>query len=125
MTAKSCPDRGTDPVSRGTARAVASTVAASMATSVRWSEEVPETEAPVSYPFRPSGGKFNQSKGPRLYSSVSPTLGEGDTAVAFARQVHKLASTMTRLAATMALEREGAPGLSASARPQLLGPRLG
>jgi hypothetical protein len=80
VTAKSCPDRGTDPVSRGTARAVASTVAASMATSVRWSEEVPETEAPVSYPFRPSGGKFNQSKGPRLYSSVSPTLGEGDTA---------------------------------------------
>jgi hypothetical protein len=47
-----------------------------MAASVRWSEQPDEEGTRPSYPFLPSGGKFNQSKGPRLYSSVSPTLGE-------------------------------------------------
>eukprot|EP01043_Picozoa_sp_COSAG02_P038914 COSAG02_NODE_3037_length_7501_cov_5.769116_2_plen_425_part_00 len=48
-----------------------------MAASVRWSDPPPEkgTDTRPSYPFRSSGGKFNQSKGPRLFSSVSPTLG--------------------------------------------------
>ncbi len=49
-----------------------------MAVSVRWSDPPADkdTDARPSYPFRSSGGKFNQSKGPRLFSSVSPTLGE-------------------------------------------------
>lgn len=47
-----------------------------MAASVRWSDQPPKKDARPSYPFRSSGGKFNQSKGPRLYSSVSPTLEE-------------------------------------------------
>ena len=53
-----------------------------MAASVRWSDPPPDkdTDTRPSYPFRSSGGKFNQSKGPRLFSSVSPTLGDQDEA---------------------------------------------
>ena len=48
-----------------------------MATSVRWSEKPDETaEGQRSYPYQPSGGGFNESKGPRLFSCVSPTLGD-------------------------------------------------
>lgn len=59
---------------------LAVTRATDMASSVRWSEPSDDNDTRPSYPFRPSGSKFNQSKGPRLYASVSPTLGEKDVA---------------------------------------------
>ena len=31
-----------------------------------------------SYPYRPPGAKFNESKGPQLFACVSPTLGDFD-----------------------------------------------
>ena len=48
-----------------------------MAASVRWSEKPDEAkESQRSYPYNASGGAFNESKGPRLFSCVSPTLGD-------------------------------------------------